>query len=689
MESSSATLRACERKPVSACCPARPVKVVPLRTATFVSAGFVAGRSEPSPVPPVAGSLGGGAARLGAGGVSSPPSWEMTNAPPPRISTAMPTSSATVPAERPSRGGFAARRGGGPPGRLPPRPAAGTADGCDWRSGTGAGRGVAPTRWAGVARGTAAGTSPGRAAAAGSRSGTSSAEDGGAPEPVATAASADGGGAVPAPVAIAASADGGGAAAGPASASVARPASAPVAGSAPPPAGAAPAPAAGAPAAAAAVVAAAGASAGSVLGAPAAASTAAPGPDVPAGCSSPAGCAVAASPSPVAGSAGSSRSPGGAAPLAAPAAPVAGADGTFPLASASTASASSVACAPAAVCAAGGAGISARRRGGAIPPCDWGIDGARRVAVAVASATTRCSSSRARSGARPAHSRRRLSSRACEKYSSDSTARPKKAAMPTYTPYFSTWPWKESASRTMCNEPLILGAVPAGTRLQRNHRAGIERRRHLAHGGQLTHLHRQGGGVAVEHEPSDLVERLLLPGRIEARMLGPEDLLRRRRLRPLVRVEQLLVQLLARPRADHLDRDVALGLQSGEPDHVVRQLHDPHRLAHLEHEDLAALHERARPDHELDRLGDRHEVARHLAVRDRERAAGGDLAPEDRHDRARGAEHVAEAHGAEGRLREALVGRLDGPFRERLGGAHHGGRRDRLVGRDEHEGEAP
>ncbi|CAA9495801.1 MAG: hypothetical protein AVDCRST_MAG65-2277, partial [uncultured Solirubrobacteraceae bacterium] len=31
-------------------------------------------------------------------------------------------------------------------------------------------------------------------------------------------------------------------------------------------------------------------------------------------------------------------------------------------------------------------------------------------------------------------------------------------------------------------------------------------------------------------------------------------------------------------------------------------------------------------------------------------------------------------------------GRLGGPLGQRLGGAHHGGGHDRLVGRDEHEG---
>ena len=52
----------------------------------------------------------------------------------------------------------------------------------------------------------------------------------------------------------------------------------------------------------------------------------------------------------------------------------------------------------------------------------------------------------------------------------------------------------------------------------------------------------------------------------------------------------------------------------------------------------------ARADDQLHRLGDRHEVAGHLLVGHRHRAAGRDLAAEDRHDRARRAEHVAEPH---------------------------------------------
>ena len=75
---------------------------------------------------------------------------------------------------------------------------------------------------------------------------------------------------------------------------------------------------------------------------------------------------------------------------------------------------------------------------------------------------------------------------------------------------------------------------------------------------------------------------------------------------------ELLVQLLARPRADELDRDVRPGLLAREADHRVGEVGDLHRLAHVEHVDLAAAADRAGLDDQLDGLGDRHEVARHL-----------------------------------------------------------------------------
>ena len=98
-----------------------------------------------------------------------------------------------------------------------------------------------------------------------------------------------------------------------------------------------------------------------------------------------------------------------------------------------------------------------------------------------------------------------------------------------------------------------------------------------------------------------------------------------------------------------------------------------------------ARREVAGADDELHGLRNRHEVARHLGVRDGHRAAVLDLAAEDRHDAARRGEHVAEADGDEARLGMTVTRRLDDPFGHRLRGAHHRARVDRLVGRDEHE----
>ena len=98
-----------------------------------------------------------------------------------------------------------------------------------------------------------------------------------------------------------------------------------------------------------------------------------------------------------------------------------------------------------------------------------------------------------------------------------------------------------------------------------------------------------------------------------------------------------------------------------------------------------ARHQVGGADDQLHRLGDGHEVARHLLVGDRDRAAGRDLPAEDRHDRAGGAEHVAEPHRRVARVAVAVLRGLDGPLGQRLGRAHHGRGRHRLVGGHQHE----
>ena len=72
---------------------------------------------------------------------------------------------------------------------------------------------------------------------------------------------------------------------------------------------------------------------------------------------------------------------------------------------------------------------------------------------AAASALTRCSTSAARSGARPAHSRRRRSSRAWEKTSSERIAIPSSAANAAIAPTWVKVLESESASGVAIMNP--------------------------------------------------------------------------------------------------------------------------------------------------------------------------------------------------------------------------------------------
>jgi hypothetical protein len=82
-----------------------------------------------------------------------------------------------------------------------------------------------------------------------------------------------------------------------------------------------------------------------------------------------------------------------------------------------------------------------------------GTGGATCCVRATAPAVTRCSNSAARSGARPAHSRRRFSSRACEKTSSARIAIPASAANAAIAPIFVNELESESAKGSAVMNP--------------------------------------------------------------------------------------------------------------------------------------------------------------------------------------------------------------------------------------------
>ncbi len=117
----------------------------------------------------------------------------------------------------------------------------------------------------------------------------------------------------------------------------------------------------------------------------------------------------------------------------------------------------------------------------------------------------------------------------------------------------------------------------------------------------------------------------------------------------LVRGPELLVELLARPDPGDLDGDVDAHLVARQPDHPLGQVEDADRLAHLQHEDLAAaVGEHRRLQHQLDGLLHAHEEAGHAGSVTVTGPPVGDLAGEGRDHAAPAAEHVAEADGAVG-----------------------------------------
>ncbi|CRP55877.1 hypothetical protein PAERUG_P18_London_17_VIM_2_04_10_03768 [Pseudomonas aeruginosa] len=139
--------------------------------------------------------------------------------------------------------------------------------------------------------------------------------------------------------------------------------------------------------------------------------------------------------------------------------------------------------------------------------------------------------------------------------------------------------------------------------------------------------------------------------------------------------------------------------QPGQVNHFLGKLQNLHRWPHVQHEHIPALPHRAGLDDQLGRLGNGHEVTGDARVGDRHRSATLDLLAEQRDDRARRAEDVAEAdHGETGLVdlvhtllvaekdRCRLVAeRLQHHLRQAFGATHHIGRSHRLVGGDQHE----
>ena len=115
--------------------------------------------------------------------------------------------------------------------------------------------------------------------------------------------------------------------------------------------------------------------------------------------------------------------------------------------------------------------------------------------------------------------------------------------------------------------------------------------------------------VAIASRPATSVRTLSGGGSATARRIFATSVGRT----TLGVVEELLVQLLARPQADDLDR-LRIGVAPSESDQVSGEVHDLDRLPHIEDEQVAALAEGRRVQDQPRRLRDGHEVPRHLRI---------------------------------------------------------------------------
>jgi len=199
---------------------------------------------------------------------------------------------------------------------------------------------------------------------------------------------------------------------------------------------------------------------------------------------------------------------------------------------------------------------------------------------------------------------------------------------------------------------------------------------------ELLDLHRSDGILSV-HEFTERSDHLSDLGFAQVFTAGDEDPIMYGGPGAFFLGQQLLIQLLARSRAAELDRDLLLR-EAGQTDQIPRQIDDLHRFAHVKDEDLAAFGQRASLDDELHRLGDRHEVPRHLRMRHRDRAASLDLLAEQRDDASPAAQHVAESNRRERGPADRVLALHDHLGRA-LACPHHIGRVDRLVRRDHDE----
>src|SRR5256885_12998785 len=112
---------------------------------------------------------------------------------------------------------------------------------------------------------------------------------------------------------------------------------------------------------------------------------------------------------------------------------------------------------------------------------------------------------------------------------------------------------------------------------------------------------------------------------------------------------QLLMQFFSGtyPRVDN--RDIDFRTEAPHAYHFPSQIVDPNPLAHFEHENIPSTRKASGLNDESGGLGDVHEIAGHIRMCHRDRAAKINLSGERRHDAAAATKDVSESHSGASR----------------------------------------
>ena len=154
---------------------------------------------------------------------------------------------------------------------------------------------------------------------------------------------------------------------------------------------------------------------------------------------------------------------------------------------------------------------------------------------------------------------------------------------------------------------------------------------------------------------------------------------------PFFRCHQFFKQLFPRSQTGHFDFNILPQHQAGQANHFLRQVHNLHRLAHIQHKDFAALSHTPSFDYQLAGFRYGHEVPLHLFVGHRQRTALGQLFFKQWHHTAPAAQHVAEPHRHVFSIGITLVQRLPNFFCHPLGSSHDTSGVHGFIRTDEHK----